>query len=376
MSQRFVVHVIIIIGFVNTAALAKDPDWKALAAQPDAWYRSDAGTSTAAHILANQAETGSWPKNVDTTKDLTGKKDEHGTFDNGATIGEVRFLTRAFRVTGKTEYRDAVVKAIDHILAAQYPTGGWPQSYPPGKQYHRHITFNDNTNVNLLNLLREASTSDDFAFLGKMRRDAARNAFEAGIGCILKTQVIVDGKKTVWCAQHDEVTLAPRPARAFEPVSLASAESAGILTLLMSLDKPSPEVIAAVDAGARWFEHVKISGIRQIVVNGDKTIVADPKAPPLWARFSEIGTDRPLFCGRDSVVKYDLAAIEPERRNGYAWYGNWGDALATRYARWKARQAQPVRSSYRINRPPGAGIAVPFECRRALSGVRPPRVRG
>ncbi len=59
----------------------------------------------------------------------------------------------------------------------------------------------------------------------------------------------MDGKKTVWCAQHDEVTLAPRPARAFEPVSLVSAESAGILTLLMSLDQPSPAVIAAVEAG-------------------------------------------------------------------------------------------------------------------------------
>ena len=61
-------------------------------------------------------------------------------------------------------------------------------------------------------------------------------------------QVVVDGKKTVWCAAY-EVTLAPRPAGAFEPVSLVSAEGAGILTLLMSLDQPSPAVIAAVEAG-------------------------------------------------------------------------------------------------------------------------------
>ena len=146
---------------ITTVARGKGSDWKGLAAQPDVWYRSEQGTTTAAHVLANQAATGSWPKNVDTTRPATGANDEHGTFDNGATIGEVRFLTRAFRVTGKIEYRDAVVKAVDHVLAAQYPTGGWPQFHPPGAQYHRHITFNDNANVNLMDLLREASTSDD-----------------------------------------------------------------------------------------------------------------------------------------------------------------------------------------------------------------------
>ncbi len=67
-------------------------------------------------------------------------------------------------------------------------------------------------------------------------------------------------------------------------------------------------------------------------------MIPDPNAPPLWARFYEIGTNRPLFCGRDSVVKYDIAGIEPERRNGYAWYGTWGDGLATRFTRWKSKR--------------------------------------
>jgi PelA/Pel-15E family pectate lyase len=49
-------------------------------------------------------------------------------------------------------------------------------------------------------------------------------------------------------------------------------------------------------------------------------VVPDATAPPLWARFYEIGTNRPIFSGRDSVVKYQLSEIEYERRTGYRWY--------------------------------------------------------
>ena len=63
----------------------------------------------------------------------------------------------------------------------------------------------------------------------------------------------------------------------------------------------------------------------------------DKEAPPLWPRFSEIDTNRPVFCGRDGLLKYDIAHIEPERRNGYAWYGGWGIDVAARYAAWKER---------------------------------------
>lgn len=67
---------------------------------------------------------------------------------------------------------------------------------------------------------------------------------------------------------------------------------------------------------------------------GDRRVVADAAAPPLWARFSEIGTDRPFFCGRDGLRKDRLDEIERERRNGYAWYGNGGVRVAERYAAW------------------------------------------
>ena len=42
----------------------------------------------------------------------------------------MRLLASAFRVTRKPEYRDAFDRALAMTLAAQYPSGGWPQQYP------------------------------------------------------------------------------------------------------------------------------------------------------------------------------------------------------------------------------------------------------
>ena len=351
MKMKRIVSIALMLMMATTAAatnaLAADrAPWGTYARQPDAWYRGPEGARIAANIRSHQSRLGDWPKNVDNSAEPY-KGDPAkivGTFDNGATVGELRFLGRAFRATNDMNDRDAFIRGFDHILAAQYPTGGWPQSSPPGKGYHRHITFNDNTMVNLMALVRDVAAGDDFRFVDPARRAAAGRAFDAGIACILKCQIAVDGTLAVWCAQHDEITLEPRPARTFEPVSLSGAESADILLLLMSLDQPTPEVIRAVDAGARWFEKVKLTGIREIKVDGDKRIVPDPVGPPLWARFYEIPSLRPIFCGRDSVIKYDIAQIEPERRNGYAWYGGWGAKVAVAYVRWARTHAVKVPS--------------------------------
>jgi PelA/Pel-15E family pectate lyase len=318
------------------ASAADRAPWGTYARQPDAWYRGPEGARIAANIRSHQSQRGDWPKNVDNSAEPYHGEPARieGTFDNGATVDELRFLARAFRATDDEKDRDAFVKGLDHILAAQYRTGGWPQLSPPGKGYHRQITFNDNTMVNLMRLARDVATGEDFRFVDPARRAAAGRAFDAGIACILKCQIKLDGTLTVWCAQHDEITLEPRPARTFEPISLSGAESADILLLLMSLNQPTPEVVRAIEAGARWFEKVKLTGIRESRINGDKRIVADPGAPPLWARFYEIPSLRPIFSGRDGVIKYDIAQIEPERRNGYAWYGGWGGKVADHYAKW------------------------------------------
>jgi PelA/Pel-15E family pectate lyase len=113
----------------------------------------------------------------------------------------------------------------------------------------------------------------------------------------------------------------------------------------MSIEKPTPAITAAVEGAVLWFEQAKITGIRQIsrpapgTEKGyDKVIVADPDAPPIWGRFHQIGTNRPIFCSRDGVIRYSLAEISYERRNGYSWYTTAPAALLTKsYPAWRKK---------------------------------------
>jgi len=334
-------HLMRLVAIQSTLAAltATAPPASDAAKKPVDWFRSDEGRRVVGHVLSWQAEAGDWPKNTDTTaKPFAGDRANlRGTFDNGATTGELRLLARALEAGDDARCRPAFLRGLDHILAAQYPNGGWPQFHPPGTGYARHITFNDDTMVRLLEFLRETATRPDFAFVDPDRRRAAQAAFDRGIQCILRCQIQVQGRLTGWCAQHDATTFEPRGARSYELPSLSGAESAKILELLMSLERPDAAVRRAVTAGAEWFTTARLTGVRQAVVNGDKRLVPDPDAPPLWARFYDLETGRPFYCGRDGVKKSDFAAIEAERRNGYAWHGNWGERVATAYAKWRER---------------------------------------
>ena len=168
----------------------------------------------------------------------------------------------------------------------------------------------------------------------------AKAAFDKGIVCILKTQIVKNGQKTVWCAQHDEVTLAPAKARAYELPSYSGGESVGIVLLLMKLPNPSPEIVRAVDGAVKWFEEHKIEGIRLETkeANGEynRHIVSDPNAPAMWARFYDLETEKPFFCDRDGIKKATLAEIGYERRNGYGWYTTAPQRVLDAYPTWKA----------------------------------------
>ncbi len=334
---HFVIPVLLFLSAPN--GYSAGFQWGKFARQPNAFFQSEEAKETAANILTWQTRYGDWPKNIDTAAKRTAEDgDPGGTFDNGATLGEIRFLARMFRITGEARYKGAALKGLDHVLASQYENGGFPQRNPTRPDsYERYITFNDNAMVNILEFLRECETSPDFSFLDPARREKIKTAFAKGIDCILACQVESGGRLTVWCAQHDERTLAPAKARSYELPSLSGGESGDILRFLMSLDDPSPEVVWAIDAGCRWYEDSKITGLRQIIVEGDKIMVADPDAPPLWARFYELETNRSFFCGRDGIVKYDISEIEPERRKGYSWYTETGKKVAAQWEIWKKR---------------------------------------
>ena len=246
-------------------------------------------------------------------------------------------------------YRDAFVRGVGYLLEAQYDNGGWPQFYPlkpldnEGHPfYSNHITFNDDAMHNVLVLLREIYEERqpyDALHLEPALLERVRQAFDKGIACILDCQIRKDGKLTVWCQQHDEVTLAPAPARAYELASFTgSHETASLLELLMSLPQPSDRVIEAVTAAVEWLkahalQDVELRTFTNAEGKTDRRLV-HKFGHQTWARYYDLQTEEPYVCDRDGKPQPSLEYIGYERRNGYGWYGDMPAHIIKNYPKW------------------------------------------
>ena len=166
------------------------------------------------------------------------------------------------------------------------------------------------------------------------------------LGCILATQVRVDGHLTVWAQQHDALTLAPVSGRNFEPAALSAAESSDLLLYLMQLPNPSPQVRASITAGVVWLQGHAIHG--QSWTGGRNTppspqnpgggrhLEASAGAPDIWPRYTSLQTGKPIFGDRDKTIHDTVADLSLERRNGYAWYSSGPQAALDAYVQWRA----------------------------------------
>jgi PelA/Pel-15E family pectate lyase len=306
-------------------------------------YKADEITAIADNILLYQKDNGGWPKNYDMQAILT---------DDQTTYSQISYLAKVYRFTKQEKYKDAAVKGLYYILKAQYNNGGWPQYFPLEEGYSRHITYNDDAMGGIMLLLKDITEDQpEYDFIDTKLKQQLQKAFDKGLDCILKTQINDAGKPTAWCQQHDEVTLAPAWARKFEPPSICNGESVDIVLLLMSIKKPSAAVIDAVQNAVAWFNESKITGIKvetfaapEMVTpfrisKTDKRVVSDSAAPPIWTRYYELKTHRPLFCNRDSKVVYSLAEVARERRDGYSWYTYAPQKILNSYPQWQQQFA-------------------------------------
>jgi len=331
--------------------------WKRCLNQRPEFYATKEAIRIADNLLLYQRDSGGWQKNIEMASVLSeqdkaklrkARNKNDSTLDNSATRRQMRYLAMVYQATGIERFKDAFLKGLDYVLDAQYDNGGWPQRFPKPTGYSKHITFNDGTMIGVLDLLGDvAGKKPPYTFVDENRRRRAETAVPKGIECILKCQIVVKGRKTAWCAQHDEKTFVPRKARSYELASISGAESVGIVRFLMGIDRPGPEIIEAVQAAVAWFDQVRLEGIKQIRKQDpskpggrDTVVVEDASAPPIWARFYDIETNKPIFCSRDGIPKSTLAEISHERRNGYSWLGDYAtDLLANDYPAWQKKWA-------------------------------------
>ena len=312
------------------------------------------------NILLYQQPNGGWPKNYDMLAILTNEQKQilalhkdslHTTFDNGATYTQIEYLAKAFTLSGDAKYEDAAEKGIRFILEAQYSNGGWPQFFPDVSGYRKYITFNDGAMIGVMRVLQNVVQNEPYySFVDAATRKKVELAYKKGLDCILKCQIIENGSATVWCQQHDNVTLQPVGARTFELPSKASEESSEIVRLLMNVSHPDIQIVDAVKNAVSWFEKVAIKNtmVKTIPAKDtvykfheakfDKIVVTDSVAPPIWTRYYELETDRPMFANRDGKKVYNLSEVSRERRTGYAWYGYWPQRIISKdYPQWLKR---------------------------------------
>ena len=332
--------------------------------RPAAWYGQPEGRRLADIIVSFQTPAGGWSKNLDMTlsnrvpgepfaagnlsnflapRDNDLPQDPHwnyiGTFDNDATITQLRFLAKTVAATGTAPgapYRAAFLRGLDYIFAAQYPNGGWPQVWPLEGGYHDAITMNDGAMLNNLTLLRDvADGTNEFAFVRAKTRAKAGASFQRGLDCLLACQIVADGRRTVWCQQDDALTLQPASARNYEMPSQTSGESAQIVLFLMQLPRPGSNVVAAVRAAAAWFDATKLDNVAFKADGAEgRMLVPAPGSGPIWSRYYEVGTDRPIFGDRDKSIHDNVNEISRERRQGYSWFNDNPKRVLEHFRSW------------------------------------------
>lgn len=296
------------------------------AQKPALWWESEEARQIGDNLLSWQMDHGGWERIIGMAAIPFSEGHiyrgtpfsdgiERGDFLSGRTTEPLRFMARLFSVTGDERYLESFYRGLEFILAAQYDSGGWPRHYPivgnnPERSpFNNAVTFYYDAMVTTMEFIQDIlDRKPPFEFVDDAYMPRLELAFAKGIEFILKAQIEVDGRLTAWAQRYNPVTLQPQAGRAFEPVAINPWVSVGIIRLLQSLPAPSADVRRAILSALEWLEEHQLPDGR-------------------WAMFYEIGTNRPIFAGRDGIIRYDLSEIELERQLGYVWYGTWPQQL-------------------------------------------------
>lgn len=208
----------------------------------------------------------------------------NATFDDVGTAEAAKFLLRLYVEKLDPKYRPALDKAINFMLASQYPIGGWPQRFPlmhdhPNKDhadYSSFITFNDDV----------AAENIDFLLMCYQVLDEARvrEPVIRAMNSFLVTQM--GQPQPGWALQYTP-ELIPAGARSYEPKSLHTPTTAENIQQLIKFYRMTGETkfLARIPEALAWLESLTL-----------------PAKPEYEGRshpsFIELGTNKALFTHR------------------------------------------------------------------------------
>jgi PelA/Pel-15E family pectate lyase len=203
----------------------------------------------------------------------------NATNDDQVTSDAAEFLLRYYRTTLDPAYRTPVLKALDFVLQAQYPNGGWPQRYPLRYEfahdglpdYTSYYTLNDGAMQGYIELLVKA-----YQALGDARYfEAARR----GVDFLIAVQG-PEGQ-AAWAEQYG-MDMKPVASRTHEPRGYVVRESRDAIRVLQMFYALTgdPRYLNPIPGCLAWFERVNREAI-------------ELKRPP--ARYWEPGSNLPVY---------------------------------------------------------------------------------
>lgn len=247
-----------------------------------------AARAAAEALIRGQNKHGGW----DHTINFARLDNETVSFDDNQTQSAVSFLLALNQVVRDERLATATRRALDMMLKTQLANGGWPHMYPPRGNYHDYATFNDGGINDCVRVMIEAHQLDpkDKAVHESLRRVARFIS-------IAQQPPPQPG----WAQQYNEF-LQPAWARTFEPASLSPAESVRNLGTLIDLYLALGDatLLEPIPDALRWLNEIRLP-------NGK------------WARFVELGTNKPLYYDRGRIRVNSVDELHPERRTGYGY---------------------------------------------------------
>ena len=280
-----------------------------------------AATDAANALVQGQLKSGGWTNSINfdsqgrfIVSDRNKRRKKYSSLDDGQTQSAIQLLVRA-DAAHETKHRsihEASLKALDALLAAQFPNGGFPQvwtgpvddqpireaNYPEHdwrteervKNYWDMYTLNDNVAGYVADTLIVAhETYHDAKYLNALRK----------LGDFLLLAQMPE-PQPAWAQQYN-YAMQPIWARKFEPPGISGDETQEVLDTLITIAYATGDdkYLATFPIAMAWLR-------RSILSSGEV------------ARYYELKSNRPLYMtrvGDQYILTYDDSRL-PDH---YGW---------------------------------------------------------
>lgn len=261
-------------------------------------------------LIRGQNDLGGWMHTIR----FDAPKRNMVSFDDDQTQSAISFLMALDQEIDDDSLTLAVDKALEMMQMTQLKDGGWPHVYPKQGNYHDHATYNDEGINDCIRVMMEAHR-----YYG--REELAESLRKAGRYIEISQ---LPPPQPGWAQQYNEY-LQPAWARTFEPPSVCPAVTINNINTLIDfyLYFGRRTYLEPIPDALRWLHEIQLP-------NGK------------WARFVELGTNKPLYYDRGRIRVNSTSELSIERRTGYGYESDLSDRLDKAEERFKEASTSDI----------------------------------